>query len=132
MDAVAQCSQVLLSEVDCEHSEQHFCLALKPRKSVNCASVYSCGSAPCCHVQSLTADYNTATFNCIPYSVFHSTCAQSALQYTNSNRKCTKQICLQTQELLSSDGKNDTFLQQKSNKNEPVLAEAFQILPCLG
>lgn len=47
-------------------------------------------------------------YNFIWYSVFHSTCAQSALQYTNSNRKCTKQICLQTEELLSSVGKNDT------------------------
>lgn len=123
--AVAQCNHALLSEVGCEHSEQHFCLALKPGKSVNRASASSCGSAPCCHVQRLTADYNTATFNCISYSVFHSTCAQSALQYTNRNRKCTKQVCLQTEELLSSDGKNDTFPQQSSNRNEPVLAEAF-------
>lgn len=125
MAAVAQCNDALLSEVGCEHSEQYFCLALKPGKSVNCASACSCGSAPCCHVQRLTADYNTATFNCVPYRAFHSTCAQSALQYTNSNGKCTKQICLQTEELLSSDGKNDTFPQQKSNRNEPVLAEAF-------
>lgn len=75
-------------------------------QSVTCDSVPAAGSAPCCHLQRLTAYYNTTTlFGTVSFTP---RVLKVLYNITNSNRKCTKQICLQTEELLSSAGKNDT------------------------